>query len=310
MDCISSTICCSSSQKTTAVERNLYENAYDNFLESDEIKVYSWYLGLNSIRGKEAYIVRTFYPEKNQITSLKTYKYEDRDVLHGEYITWSDNGLKTSEGNYKNNYQEGLWTFYAYGKLQSKGNYVKGKEQGLWKNYYKNGKIESELNWENGLKEGAFVAYDTLGNILNEGIYKADSILQQTLKEEAPKLNKNGGTFAIVEEMPRFPGCEDLAGDHKTKKTCADQKLLKFLYENIKYPSFARENAAEGMVVISFTVMEDGRIEDVRALRGICEPLEKECLRLVNMMPVWTPGRQDGAAVRVKYNLPIRFKLN
>ncbi|WMX13293.1 MULTISPECIES: energy transducer TonB [unclassified Aureispira] len=300
---------CNSTQKATktTAEKNPYENAYDDFLEPTETKVYAWYLGINSVRGEEAYIVRSIYPEKRQITSLSTYKYEDRDVLHGSYMSWSDDGLKTSEGNYKNNYKEGIWKFYSYGKLYSEGIYTKGEKQGLWKYYYQNGKVESELYWKDDLREGAFVEYDTLGMVVNEGMYKADSIIQQTLEVEEAELSEND---VIVDEMPRFPGCEAEEGDHKAKKKCADQKLLKFIYSNIQYPSFARENAAEGMVVISFTVMEDGRIVDVRAIRGICEPLEKECLRLVRLMPQWIPGRQNGKEVRVKYNLPVRFKLN
>lgn len=301
---------CNSTKKTTIVEKNAYENAYDDFLEPNETKVYSWYLGVNSVRGKEAYIVRMIYPEKKQITSLSTYKYDDRTVLHGKYISWSDDGFKTSEGNYENNYRENTWKFYSSGKLSSEGNYVKGDEQGIWKNYHDNGKIESELNWEKGVREGAFIEYDSFGIIVNEGIYKADSIILQTLKVEPPKRYQNGDIFTIVEQMPRFPGCEYQDGDNKSKKACADQKLLKFIYDNIKYPTHARENAAEGMVVISFTVMEDGSIANVYAIRGVCEPLEKECLRIVSMMPVWSPGRQDGVPVRVKYNLPVKFKLN
>lgn len=301
---------CHSTKRVTTVEKNPFENAYDSFLEPSETKVYSWYLGVNSIKGKSAYIVRTFYPEKKQITSYRTYKYDLRDVLHGKYISWSDDGFKTSEGNYENNFREGVWTFYGRGKLRSQGSYVKGEEQGLWKNYHNNGKVENEIHWVDGLKEGAFIEYDTFGIVINEGIYKADSIIQQTLENEALEQYLNGEVMTIVEEMPRFPGCENEAGDNTAKKACADQKLLKFIYSNIQYPSFARENAAEGMVVVSFTVMEDGSIADVYAIRGICEPLEKECIRLVNMMPQWSPGRQNGDAVRVKYNLPIRFKLN
>lgn len=303
-------ISCNTSKKTTIVEKNPYENAYDNFLEPNEKKVNAWYLGINSVRGEEAYIVRAIYPEKRQVTSLRTYKYSDRTVLHGKYISWSDDGQKTSEGNYENNNREGAWRFYASGNISSEGNYVKGKEQGLWKNYHKNGKIEFELNWENGVKEGNFLEYDTLGAIVNQGIYKADSIIQQTKVVEPPKQYLNGDIFTIVEQMPRFPGCEDLEGDDKAKKACADQKLLRFIYDNIKYPSFARENNAEGMVVMSFTVMEDGSVADIHAVRGVCEPLEKECFRIISVMPIWTPGRQKGKAVRVKYNLPIKFKLS
>ncbi|MBL4650155.1 MAG: energy transducer TonB, partial [Aureispira sp.] len=120
--------------------------------------------------------------------------------------------------------------------------------------------------------------------------------------------------FTIVEQMPRFPGCEDQAGDNNAKKACADQKLLKFIYENISYPTMARENGIEGMSVVSFTVMEDGSIKNAKILRDPGGGCGKEALRIIKMMnkmsKKWTPGKQRGKSVRVKYNLPVRFKLN
>jgi len=301
--------CQSTKKTTTTVDKNSYENAYDDFLEPNETKVYSWYLGLHSVRDKEAYIVRIFYPEKKQITSLQTYKYDDREVLHGKYISWTDNGLKTKEGNYENDFREGTWKYYSAGKLRSEGKYVNGKVEGLWKHYYKNGKIERKVNWENDLREGDFVEYDSLGTVIKEGVYQADTILEQTRIVEKRVANR-GSTYTIVEQMPRFPGCEEEAGDNKTKKKCADRKLMEFIYENIKYPSYAREQGAEGIVMIQFTITKDGSVADVHTLRGICEPFEKECLRIVNMMPQWIAGRQNGKAVRVRMNMPVRFKLN
>lgn len=118
--------------------------------------------------------------------------------------------------------------------------------------------------------------------------------------------------FKVVEEMPRFPGCEDLATTDE-RKACADRKMLQFIYDNILYPGIARENGIEGTVVIRFVVETDGSIQKAEVVRDIGGRCGEEALRVVqlmNNMPVkWTPGRQRGKPVRVWFNLPVKFIL-
>ena len=118
--------------------------------------------------------------------------------------------------------------------------------------------------------------------------------------------------FKVVEQMPRFPGCENEADD-KAKKACADKKMLEFIYKNIKYPAIARENGVEGQVVVTFVVEKDGTVTDARVLRDIGAGCGQESLRIVelmNKMPQkWVPGKQRGKPVRVQFNLPVRFRL-
>jgi protein TonB len=101
--------------------------------------------------------------------------------------------------------------------------------------------------------------------------------------------------FSIVEKMPEFPGGQDA--------------LNRFLVRNIKYPLLAQENGIQGRVVCQFVVNSDGSIVDISVVRGVEESLDKEAIRVIKSMPKWTPGRQGGKSVRVKYTLPIRFKL-
>ncbi len=119
--------------------------------------------------------------------------------------------------------------------------------------------------------------------------------------------------FQVVEQMPRFPGCEDMAGTNEEKAACAQRKMLEFIYGNIRYPAIARENGIEGQVVISFVVDSDGVIQNPRIVRDIGGGCGQEALRVVNKMnempQKWTPGRQRGRAVSVQFNLPIRFTL-
>jgi len=102
--------------------------------------------------------------------------------------------------------------------------------------------------------------------------------------------------FTIVEEMPTFPGGE--AG------------RVKFLAENITYPPQAAENGIQGTVYVSFIVKKNGRVADVKVLRGIGGGCDEEALRVVKMMPNWIPGKQNGKVVDVLYNMPVQFKLS
>lgn len=101
--------------------------------------------------------------------------------------------------------------------------------------------------------------------------------------------------FTIVEQMPEFPG--------------GTEALYKFIGNNMKYPAIARENSIEGLCVVQFVVNEDGSITDVKVLKDIGGGCGDEAARIVKKMPKWKPGKQRGKAVRVQYNLPIRFKL-
>ena len=102
--------------------------------------------------------------------------------------------------------------------------------------------------------------------------------------------------FIIVEKMPEFPG--------------GQAALFKYLSENVKYPVIAQENGIQGRVICQFTVNKDGSIVDVEVVRtGGDASLDKEAVRVIKSMPKWTPGKQRGQAVRVKYTVPVNFKL-
>ena len=101
--------------------------------------------------------------------------------------------------------------------------------------------------------------------------------------------------FQVVEENPEFPG---------GMKEC-----MKFLSNNIKYPQISQENGVQGRVIVQFVVNRDGSIVDAVVARGVDPYLDKEALRVVGLMPKWKPGKQRGKEVRVKYTLPVMFRL-
>lgn len=101
--------------------------------------------------------------------------------------------------------------------------------------------------------------------------------------------------FTVVEQMPMFPG--------------GDAALMGYLRDNIHYPTVAAENGVQGRVVVGFVVERDGSITDVNILRSVDPSLDREAMRVVKSMPRWTPGKQNGSAVRVKYQVPVTFRL-
>jgi protein TonB len=119
--------------------------------------------------------------------------------------------------------------------------------------------------------------------------------------------------FRVVEEMPRFPGCEDMVASTDEKKACADKKMLEFIYSHIRYPAIARDNGIEGTVVVQFVVDRDGRISEAQVLRDVGGGCGAEAMRIVQLMnempQKWAPGKQRGIPVRVMFTLPVRFKL-
>ncbi len=118
--------------------------------------------------------------------------------------------------------------------------------------------------------------------------------------------------FKVVEQMPRFPGCENEASEHK-KKDCSNRKMLDYIYSHLKYPAEAKDKIIEGNVVAQFTINKDGGISDINIITEIgygCGNAVIEMLQTMNDMPEkWVPGKQAGRNVNVLYTLPVKFKM-
>lgn len=141
--------------------------------------------------------------------------------------------------------------------------------------------INTMPRWNPGMQRGKAVAVKYTVPIT----FRLKSPVEET-KEE---------TLTVVDVMPQYPG-----GDHE---------LLKFIAQSIKYPTDAQEAGVQGRVICSFVVDKKGNIVEPKIIRGIDPSLDAEALRVIGMMPRWTPGRQDGKAVRVLYTVPITFRL-
>ena len=125
-----------------------------------------------------------------------------------------------------------------------------------------------------------------------DAILDNDSLSQTSVKQQE---EGNSEIFILVEQQPQFPG--------------GDAALMKFIKENLRYPSVLNESCIQGRVTLSFIIEEDGSITDIKCMRSPHDDLTKEAIRVVKLMPKWLPGKQNGKAVRVKYVLPFTFRL-
>ena len=131
----------------------------------------------------------------------------------------------------------------------------------------------------------------------DKGSDEAEHVLKVNEKvvDEVPPKVEETKVFDVVEQMPSFKG--------------GDAALMEYLNKNIKYPVIAEENGIQGRVVTTFVVERDGTINDVKVIKSVDPSLDKEAVRVVRSMPKWNPGKQNGSAVRVKFTLPVTFRL-
>ena len=132
----------------------------------------------------------------------------------------------------------------------------------------------------------------TIINEDNQARVEVKYVPVQVVEEEPEEQT----IFEVVEQMPEFPN-GGMAG------------LMQYLSKNIKYPTIAQENGTQGRVTVQFVVNKDGSIVDAKVLRGVDPYLDKEAVRVIMGMPKWKPGMQRGKPVRVKYTVPVMFRL-
>lgn len=132
----------------------------------------------------------------------------------------------------------------------------------------------------------------TIINEDNQARVEVKYVPVQVVEEEPEEQT----IFEVVEQMPEFPN-GGMAG------------LMQYLSKNIKYPTIAQENETQGRVTVQFVVNKDGSIVDAKVLRGVDPYLDKEAVRVIMGMPKWKPGMQRGKPVRVKYTVPVMFRL-
>ena len=149
---------------------------------------------------------------------------------------------------------------------------------------------EDELKSMDNLKDSkaTISIKDIVGSNEEGSVDIADLEENKVAIEEKPMVG--------VEQMPEFPGGE--------------AELMRFLSENVHYPTSASEMGIEGRVILRFVVSKTGEVSQVEVIRGLDPACDKEAVRVVKMMPKWIPGRQNGRNVPVYFTLPIKYQLS
>lgn len=223
--------------------------------------------------------------------------------LDGKEVKYYSGGSILEESTFKEGERVGKSiSYYESGALKSEMQFVDGREISPRKYFYENGKLERLCSidtvdnvsyYVSSKLHGSYEYYDSLGNKLCAGVYE-DGINMNTDCYPAPEKDPKE-IYVLVDEMPAFPGGEEA--------------MMKYIFNEIKYPAVARQHFLSGLVVIGFIVNKDGSLSDFKIKRGIDPSLAEEALRVIKTMPNWKPGLKNGKPERVHYNLPVRYKL-
>ena len=144
---------------------------------------------------------------------------------------------------------------------------------------------------------------------IEETIIESTETDQEEIVEEVEVVDEDldlDVPFAIIEDVPLFPGCERVA--KSKRRDCFQEKIQQHIRKNFRYPEIAQEMGIQGRVFVQFTISKDGSISGIRT-RGPDKNLEKEADRIISKLPRMTPGKQRGRPVRVPFSVPITFKL-
>lgn len=251
------------------------------------------------------FIQKTYYPEKKALTHYITYSGRDFQRVEGAYKEWYDNGQLWKEGQYENGLRSGIWTIYSFNSEGAfeKGEYKTGRKEGQWVKTDSLSQTIQETNYQAGKLHGATKIYNKKGELNIQRLYDQGELVKEVIIPTSIPAD----TIQVVKVMPMMKDCTD--EDLEVRKLCSGRLLLESVYKNITYPNWARKNGIEGTALISFLVEKDGSLGNITVLRGLCEDIEKESIRVIQQLPKWSPGRQNGKVVKVQFNLPIKYRL-
>ncbi len=172
--------------------------------------------------------------------------------------------------------------------------------------------VKGMPQWTPGIQNGkkVNVYFNLPVKFMIEGEGDGQSVEKNTpvVVGRNPSTSTNDEVFIEVDQMPTFPGCEEIA-KMAERKSCADQKMLQHIYTNIKYPELAYKTGSQGTVVVRFIVDKNGNIVKPEIVKSVGFGCDTEVLRVVGTLPKWNPGIHQGEKVGVYFNLPIKFKL-
>lgn len=164
-------------------------------------------------------------------------------------------------------------------------------KEGTSREYHPSGALAKEISYVNNKMEGPFLTYWPDGKIRRRDLYRNDTLVTGQCYTREGKDT----TYFEYDQPPKFPGGED--------------SLLKFIRQNLKYPTLARRESIEGTVYVMFTVSMDGSVTAVELYRAVSPQLDAEAIRVVKLMPAWTPRKLEGECTSYNLVLPVAYRL-
>lgn len=226
------------------------------------------------------------------------YSYNDKQLSKISYYNKSgviktdyyDNRLKLEKS-----VRNGVTIVYKYNPEGDKVSMSKMKGSAVMESTTYEYEYNQEGLWNkmNQYNNGKYFTTKTRQFEKPTNIVRNNSVIPE--QRVAPLPSQNEKVFETVEQMPQFPG--------------GPNALFEYLVKSVKYPVVAEENGIQGRVIVTFVVERDGSISDVRVSRSLNPSLDKEAVRVIQSMPKWNPGKQNGSTVRVKYTMPVTFRL-
>jgi len=173
-------------------------------------------------------------------------------------------------------------------------------------------KVKSETETSE-VKTTTYGVFDESGNV-EDVVVKGNEPAPKPPYKYIKSTDSKGDTYMVIDDMPLFPGCDAFAGNLAERKKCSNQKMLEFIYKDLKYPEAAKEKGVEGTVVAQFVVDATGNVSEIEIIREIGEGCDEAVISVLENMnkmeQKWTPGKEDGKAVKVMFTLPVKFKLS
>jgi TonB family protein len=285
-----------------------FPGRYAEFLTPGETALQEKYQYVITRRA-DGYVRRQFFPETFTLTRYQEYADDLLAIRHGLHESYWDDGTPKAFGRYAHHERTGYWEFYHFaGGMKEEGAYESGQKVGPWKTFYPDHTLRAEHHFVGGELDGEQVSYDSTGQVTLVEHYDMGRLIEANEGEFAYGTGEAGEPpFEVVDRIPLFPGCPERL-PYAKRKDCADRKFMKFIQSTIQYPPEARRLGVTGSAMVSFVIERDGSVTDIRVLNGLSESISRELKRLVSRMPVWIPGRQNGEAVRVQFNLPVDFR--
>ncbi|GAB2455118.1 hypothetical protein GCM10011375_02830 [Hymenobacter qilianensis] len=212
-------------------------------------------------------------------------------VRNGVFTWLYPTGAKSSEVHFRDNKAQGLFVaWYEDGRVRSRGEYELGQRVGPWLSVHRNGQKRSEGSYQKGEPHGEWRYYHDNGQLSAiERLYTGRTL---SLTYYLPDGNALAGA-SQKRQPPEFPGGE--------------AALLRHIAQATEYPKEARRRNLTGQVFVSYTVGEDGRVGDVRVVRGLSPELDNEARRVVTGLPAFRPGREYNLPTAMTFTLAINF---